>query len=283
MLLDLAGRERFLERSAQFRALLGQEDLEQLIYSRTLEALGYSRNREPFLELADRLPWSVVREVGGATPPGERVLVLLGLLLESAGLQAPPLRLGGPKPQAPSRTPMDPSAWHMAGVRPRNQPHRRMVGAAVLLARYVDAGFYVALLPLMKSGDAGRLRRALTATDIGPARVLDIVVNVVLPLFHARAAAAADEAIAGSCLRLYQGLPRLEENELSREMATLLWLSERRIALNAQRQQGLIHLYRHLLQQGASGRIGEERSGYQGTMQVMPAGRVLSTSVTLMV
>jgi hypothetical protein len=35
-----------------------------VLYSRTLEALGYSRNQAPFLELARRLPWTAVQEAG---------------------------------------------------------------------------------------------------------------------------------------------------------------------------------------------------------------------------
>ena len=85
-LLDRAGRERFLEKSARFQALLRERDGEQLLYSGTLEALGYSRNREPFLELARRLPWSALRRLGLEASPDERVSRLERLLLEVAGL-----------------------------------------------------------------------------------------------------------------------------------------------------------------------------------------------------
>ena len=272
-LLDEAGRKRFLEKSARFQALLRQEDDEQLLYSRTMEALGYSRNRQPFLDLASRLPWSVVREAGSHTLPGERIPLIEGLLLRGAGLQSKglfPVGRGGfetrPYAALPPHNrlvqrivarivPMDSSAWCFAGVRPQNQPHRRIAGAARLLARYIDSGFMPFLSSKVASEEAKEIRHAFTVAEgpislIGPQRALDIVVNVVLPMFHARAIIAGDRALAGSCLRLYYGTPRLEGNEFTREMAVLLQLSARGIAVGALRQQGLMHLYQRLLQQG---------------------------------
>ena len=268
-LLGEAGRKRFLEKSARFQSLLRPEDQEQLLYSRTLEALGYSQNRQPFLELANRLPWSLVREVGNSTSPGERIPVMEGLLRRTAGLpctrQLPgeltrveaALSLLNPPLQRllAGIAPMAPSPWCFAGVRPPNQPHRRIAGAARLLARYVDSGFVPLLLPLVAGQELQKLRHAFTTVEgptsfVGPQRALDIVVNVVLPLFHARAILARDHTLAGSCLRLYDGAPRLEGNEFTREMATLLQIPARNIVIGALRQQGLMHLYQRLLQQG---------------------------------
>ncbi|MBI4311863.1 MAG: DUF2851 family protein [Chloroflexi bacterium] len=46
------GEERFLQRGAAFRLAMGGMDAEQALYRGLMEALGYSRNRLPFLELA---------------------------------------------------------------------------------------------------------------------------------------------------------------------------------------------------------------------------------------
>ena len=234
-LLDRAGGERFLEKSARFRTLLRHEDGEQVLYSRTLEALGYSRNQAPFLELARRLPWTALREVGRRTPPDRRASRMEGLLLEASGLR------GG----ASRGTPMAP-AWCLAGARPANQPGRRIAGAARLLARFIEAGLFPTLLPLITGGRFQEVRHAFTVSDgdgtfIGKGRALDILVNVVLPLFHAWAVMERETALVSRCLRL-------EENELTREMAVLLELPARTIPLGALRQQGLMHLYRRLLQ-----------------------------------
>ena len=55
-------------------------------------------------------------------------------------------------------------------------------------------------------------------------------------------------ALVSRCLRLAEGSPRLAENELTREMAVLLDLPARNFPLGALRQQGLMRLYRRLLQ-----------------------------------
>ena len=269
-LLDRAGREWFLEKSARFQALLREQDGDQLLYSGTLEALGYSRNREPFLELARRLPWSALRRLGLEASPDERVSRLEELLLEVAGL-----RPGGSLHEDWSLA-QPPLIWCFAGVRPANQPHRRIAGAARLLGRYIESGLLPTLQPTVTGGKFAEVRRAFTVVDgwtlVGRQRAADIVVNVALPLLHANAVAEGDTAMAMACLRLAKGAPRLEENEITREMAALLQLPTRVITVSAYRQQGLIHLYRSLLRQGVSseGRsplLKERRSLYRGLLR----------------
>ena len=59
-LLDEAGDARFLRRSGTFRVLLQEEDPDQLIYAALMESLGYSQNRQPFLELAHRVSYETL-------------------------------------------------------------------------------------------------------------------------------------------------------------------------------------------------------------------------------
>ena len=252
-LLDHAGRERFLEKSARFHTLLRSEGGEQVLYSRTLEALGYSRNRTPFLELAKRLPWPVLQRVCRGIPLDQRVSKVEGLLLEAAGLR------GG----ASRGTSMSPSARCVAGTRPANQPGRRIAGAARLLTHYIDTGLFPALLPLIAGGTFQEVRRAFTVsgydgTLIGKGRAVEIVVNVVLPLFHTWAVMEREKTLAARCLYLAERSPRLEENELTREMAVLLELPTRNILLGALRQQGLMHLYHWLLKGAYASPEGSE-------------------------
>ena len=260
-LLDQAGEQRFRLKSAGYRAVLGQEDAEELLYHGILEALGYSRNRKPFQELAWRLPWHMIRDIDRAIPRRARGLALHRLLLSVAGLSGePPVALDGAVSPLgngwPRRIiPMEPSAWCFAGVRPMNQPHRRMAGAAELLARYLDTGFLGGFLPLARGKSITALCNALTVVDgrithIGRGRALDMTVNVVLPLLHAWGLLKGDPALANSCLRLYQRAPRLAENEITREMAALLGLPGDSSGRGALRQQGLIHLYQAFLKEG---------------------------------
>ena len=272
-LLDQAGETRFLQRSDGFGRALGQENGDELLYSGILEALGYSRNREPFAELARRLPWHSLREISGAVPHQNRSLAIRCLLLSVAGLRGEETGAAGePCSSLGARLaevirPMNTSAWCFASVRPANQPRRRVAGAATLLARYTESGLLPGLLPMAREETVVALCAALTVGQggtslIGRSRALDMAINVVLPLLHAWGLSEGDAALAGSCLRLYRGAPRLAENEITREMVTLLGLSPgnaqahrmrgRALALGALRQQGLMHLYQMLLEEGSA-------------------------------
>jgi hypothetical protein len=82
---------------------------------------------------------------------------------------------------------------------------------------------------------------------IGPPRAKDLTVNVVLPFLHGLATSAGEAAQAQKYLKLYHQFGKLQENELTREMADQLmeslWVKE---VTTARRQQGLIHFQRLL-------------------------------------
>ena len=152
-----------------------------------------------------------------------------------------------------SGTPIDQRAWCFAGMRPSNQPHRRLAGAAALLAGYLGTGLLAGLLPLARQKSVAALRNALTVADggvtlIGRDRALDMAVNVVLPALHAWGRLAAAPALEESCLCLYRQAPRLAENEITREMEELLGAAGTTRGAGAMRQQGLLRLYQVLLE-----------------------------------
>ena len=84
------------------------------------------------------------------------------------------------------------------------------------------------------------------AASVGRDRARDLAINVVLPFLHG---AFRNEAGPNGqvYLDLYRVYGKLQENELTREMArVLLDPSWRRLVTTARRQQGLIHLQRAL-------------------------------------
>ena len=97
---------------------------------------------------------------------------------------------------------------------------------------------------------------------IGTARARDMAVNCVLPFLHALGQMQNDYTLAGSALELYRRFPKLQENEITKEMWQRLFAPLRYtdsndqehggdsnregLASNARRQQGLLHLH-HLL------------------------------------
>jgi hypothetical protein len=149
-LLDEAGEERFRVKAGRFAAAMRGETPSQVLYRGIMGALGYTRNKEQFEELACRLPLAALQGFCRGKPPQEQVSVLRALLLDTAGLlkhddiaerehlQCCP---GGVRP-------MNPSCWHLFRVRPENHHARRLTGAAHLLARFLDEGLLEGVLRL---------------------------------------------------------------------------------------------------------------------------------------
>ena len=349
VLLDKAGDSRFIEQSDAFLAYLGEEDPEQVLYAALMEALGYSQNRGPFLELAGRIPYRRLTKVANYSPPGERLALIQGLLLSAAGFWTSWAGNNG----------KGWCNWHLFRVRPQNHPRRRLIGFTYFLnlflppdggprsapVRGVDnisrpsdgkehetriprrqtgtpcppmvarmdgdnpppwanAGLVEGMARLVgcsdgKSGDRGcwrSLENALMGVGrpaagrttleenrglIGKARARDMAVNCVLPFLHAIGRVRGDSRLAQIAFRLYQDSPRLQDNELTREMRQQLFShiftkaavgsgvsgygNERvleEVIHNARRQQGLLHLHRLITSPGSlsSNSAGQEIS-----------------------
>ena len=123
-----------------------------------------------------------------------------------------------------------------------------MAGAACLVDRYCRTGLAASLDRVARSGGPKALTASLTVSGtvagtvaaVGLGRARDLAVNVVLPFFHAMSGGGAEDY-----LDLYHRFGKLQENELTREMARLLLdPSWGVLVTSARRQQGLIHLFK---------------------------------------
>ncbi len=246
-LLNRAGDERFLAHSSRFRMVMSAQAPEQTLWESLCDALGYRHNRHPFLMLATASPYAVLAAAAVRTPKSRRQATLTDWLLRLAGFAVGPTPSGlGP--------PLDAREWKLFRVRPTNHPRRRILGAAAIVDRYCESGLIAGLRRAAAAGDPKTLTAALTATAgagasaaIGPGRARDIAVNVALPFLHGWSSLAGDHAGAERTLELYRAYGPLSDNEIIRELAsTLQEPSWGRVANNARRQQGLIHLQRLL-------------------------------------
>ena len=267
-LLDAAGDARFKAKSGILGAFMREQSASQTLYEGIMEALGYRANRQPFLKLAHRAPWTALAREALAGPESECSGIIERRLLELSGLSQSKERAG--RRRMGYGLPLAAAEWHCFRVRPANHPRHRIAGAARLLARFlyvesleteVEEGQLIrGLGQVVDLGSAAKLTSALTvAADpgqptaglayVGAARAKDLAVNVVLPFFHALA--EAENTGSSPALKLYHGFGKLQDNELTREMAALLLApgtepGGAKIVTNARRQQGLIHLHRQL-------------------------------------
>ena len=262
-LLDTAGDARFQAKAAVFAALNSEQPPSQTLYEGLMEGLGYRANRQPFLKLAQVAPWRPLAAEALACPVATRVDVIDSRLLQLSGLaeQGEGSSSGPRRPSGYGR-PMLAEEWHTFRVRPTNHPRRRIAGAARLLARCLEmdsgdgeppeARLVRVLAEVVARGTPARLTAALTvkpeegkgAALVGVDRARDLAVNVVLPFCHAWSGAGDSTTDA---LALFTRFPRLQANEITREMADQLLSPEWAGVVNsARRQQGLIHLHRQL-------------------------------------
>jgi Protein of unknown function (DUF2851) len=254
-LLDRAGDARFLSKSSRFQRFLQEQPPEQTLYEGLMEALGYQHNQQPFLTLAARAPYPALKRAAQVIPQERRAGAVELWLLKLSGLLPPEKAASVSLPRAGFGAPMSGQEWHCFRVRPANHPRHRIAGAARLLARFLGPGLAAGLGRWADTGQPRRLTSVLAVANesddgiayIGMARARDLAVNVVLPFLHGRAVREEKADRGQAYLELYQRYGKLQDNELTREMADQLAGPEWHSVLStARRQQGLIHLHRTL-------------------------------------
>ena len=188
-------------------------------------------------------------------PTATRLLAIKAMLLRAAGLLTcvepahEVLQMRALLKRLPNARPMSAGQWRLFRVRPANHPVRRIMGAAHLVDRYLETGLVAGLAKEMTSGGVQSLLAELTVPPfIGRGRAADVMVNVILPFLHAYTVEQRSAGLRRACLEAYRVAPRLEENEITREMRRLLRTEEQEVSVhNARRQQGLIHLYKGMV------------------------------------
>lgn len=289
-LLDVAGEERFLAKVAEFQSAIAQTEASQSLYQGIMVALGYTKNKHPLLELAHRMPLYRLESIAsGEASDAECLAQQQALLLGVAGL-LPSQRsswqeMGKPdddwiekleKLWASFRQSdtMSEDDWHFFKVRPSNFPVRRIVAMSHLLLRYREKGILAELVNKLGEAPADTgyhaLEKALRVTTdgywashldfgipsrmsipalLGEGRAADIVVNILLPFAAARGRLTSRPGLALKAFDLYRHYPRLAVNTVERHMRKQLGISHY-LVNSAQRQQGLLHIYKTLCSQG---------------------------------
>jgi hypothetical protein len=270
--LEAAGHERLRRKAARMTADIEARGAEQVLYEETMAALGYKHNRQPFRDVATRLPAAILQDHATAD-----TLQAYALLCGVSGLL--PLRAATgwdgetrtfirslwdrwwKHAAAWSGRTLARDEWALANCRPSNQPLRRLMAAAEWFgARPTLAAHLRALagLPgdefvpaaferLAMTGRAsfwatrqglggGMLARPLAL--VGPGRAAALMLNVIVPWL----AAQGHTALAAASLRL---LPPEDDNQALRHTAHALFGHDHNPAFyrTGLRQQGLLQVF----------------------------------------
>ena len=268
-LLGQAAEIRLETKASALAAIADRADWPQALWEGLFTALGYKQNSWPMRRLVELQP-----ELGQAPEP----VVLLARLLGVAGLL--PDQLDRDKlTNRYLRTLWDQwwrdrdrlakrilprEVWTFHGLRPANRPERRLALAAHWLSRpdfipWLDD--WICHAPARFSPASGLLRH-LTVTDeywsthwtfrsrrfakaqplLGPGRLHDIAVNVVLPWLYARAGADGNSGLRQRVVDRYFTWPKGQDNSRLKFVRQRLF-GTRRISLKgAAAQQGLLQV-----------------------------------------
>ena len=143
--LEELGVRRFLSKSAGFRLELDAGIApDQVLYEGMMEAMGYPRNRKPFLALAKRVPVSGFARLRGEPESAARFAVFAALAV-GGGLseRVEPTERGQARRVALRmgvRREVRADEWSMFRVRPSGSPVNRMRGMADIVVRHLEDG-----------------------------------------------------------------------------------------------------------------------------------------------
>jgi hypothetical protein len=273
--LQKEGDTRLRIRADYYQKEIEKRGSGQPVYDGLLEALGYSKNKGPFLKLASLAPLTDCEKIiqDERLPQSERLRFLQAFLLGTAGLL--PLQ-GNSESSAPcfnqlevlwpgisSPAVMNVREWELFKVRPGNHPRRRIMALSYLIQRCQPRGLRQTLIDLVRaateqgaapelesgflvSADAGREGGSLL---IGRARAAEIVINVLLPWALACSRQEGDRRMVSKIGRIFHLYPRRESHSLERHMMEQLEISSA-VVKSACLQQGLIQVYKTRCIQG---------------------------------
>lgn len=236
----------------------------QVLYARMLDALGFSRNRDPMGEIAARLPidpllirlnevdppqrfWhaaALLLGVGGFLPLSPRDSSIAKLEATQVGRVESIWRATG---EAWHGIEVSPGSWTLARLRPAAHPVRRLLAAAAILAP-ATGGLVEHLVSL--TGDGLRSRRNLQEWLIGGNPYLgkdhghELIVNVIIPFALAYGEEASQSQVSDAAAELWQQLPAGRGNSVTASTRSQICGDTPAPPRSARAEQGLIHINR---------------------------------------
>jgi hypothetical protein len=272
-LLQQAAWIRLQRKAGELEARARQAGWEQALWEGLFRALGYKQNVWPMQRLAEILPRTTDRETSTLGLQA-RFFGSAGLLPDAAGNERsqPYLRslwdIWWREREKFSDIALPPTLWRFHGLRPANQPQRRLALAAhwVCAPKFLqrleqwfvdDNSTESAIQSLLEclQPDCDEfwswhwsLRSARLSKPqplLGSSRVTDLAINVILPWFWIRAHAGKNQKLEALAEKRYFDWPAAQDNSvLKLARQRLLGGRQLRGATTAAAQQGLLQIVR---------------------------------------
>ncbi len=167
--VERAAELRFLDRVEQIREDLSLVNWDEVLYRRIMQALGYSKNQQPFRRLAELVPFAMLASemqwVADETA-AKRCAALLfgasgllpgvaslqeGLAPDSAAYVAPIIQLWSELSRRLELKPMRKEDWQFFRLRPQNFPTRRIAGFVQVMRRFYQPGLLEGLMVIVRA------------------------------------------------------------------------------------------------------------------------------------
>jgi hypothetical protein len=272
--LSLAGEWRMLNKARAMRERMDIAGREQGVYEAFLYACGFSHFKHHFRTIARHLPYERARQLAlrDAHLLEAAFLQIAGLLPNELpeGTTAVPhfARLRALRRESLSGMRSLPLSWRRVGVRPNNNPERRLAGAARVFTRTAQRGFLESIDLLWRTEQSPlQRRRAFEAlfpsasgfwathctwsgkkmtrpsAPLGGGRIRSIIGNVFVPASLALARQGRDRRREEAVYALFLALPKEPDNQIIKKMLPRVVGIGAKISINFQRQQGVLQLY----------------------------------------
>jgi len=271
--LELAGEWRMLSKARALRERIDHVGPDQALYESFMYACGFSHFKHHFRAIARNLPYERARQLALEDPLLlEAALFRIGGLLPATlprGTTAIPhfARLRALRRDRLPGLRTLPLHWRRVGVRPNNNPERRLSGAARFIARTATSGLASTLDTLWREKLKALERRrsfeklfpapmgfwsshctwagqkmSTPSSSIGPGRVRSIIGNVFIPAALAMARKDRDRIREEQVFQFFAALPKEPDNRITKTMIPRI-LGGTKARMSFRRQQGLLQMY----------------------------------------
>jgi hypothetical protein len=252
---------------------------EQVLYEGIMEGLGYSKNRESFLRLAEHMSLKTIANFGMPFTSSSIEPLLFGaakLLPKSKSIKEKETRQyvrelrkrwKELRPQYHGEI-LNAADWQFFPTRPANFPTIRLAAASFLIKEFLANDFFRSIIQTLKADiSVAEKERTLiqlfsietndfwrhhynfdavtlkNVTALGASRIHEIIINAVLPVAMLYARIFKDKTVREGALEVYQSLPASDNNSITRLMERQL-LKGRFPLKKVSRQQAVIQLYK---------------------------------------
>lgn len=256
---------------------------EQVLYEYIMEALGYSKNQVSFLKLARLLPLNKLKLIHQSQEYEERILTYEALLFRYSGLLPTVTKVKDKESREYvaklknrltnlhiNTEEMNEAEWQFFRLRPENFPTIRIAGASRIIDRIILSALFKSIIKITSDEDLSndeKLKHIITLLKVdadnfwrnhftlekkseqkikvlvGNERVVEIIINVVIPILLLYARIFKKREIRHNALTIFEAIKSSKTSSLIRTINSEL-IRDRFQIDTAPMYQGAVQLYK---------------------------------------